>query len=120
MKNNDQTTDRAEVARRDLIATMEDELASTIAAYESLLKQCRKLADSMGYNGGYVIGKVMPKTLADRTDLDRISDWFEVAKKDAADSILRLEAEREQNRERERLLASLNLTPDQKALLGID
>ena len=103
----------------DLLAIMEDELANTIAAYESLLGQCRKLADSMGYYDDHVIAKVMPKTSADRTNTGRIAEWFEKTKDDAVAHMLKLEAEREQDRERERLLASLNLTPEQMALLGL-
>jgi hypothetical protein len=102
-----------------LLAKLEDELANTIAAYKSLLEQCRKLADTMGYCDDYVIGKIMPKTAADRTNTGRIAEWFQETKDEAVAHMLELEAEREQDRERERLLTSLNLTADQKALLGL-
>lgn len=73
----------------------------------------------MGYYDDRVIGKVMPETSADRTNTGRIVEWFENTKDDAVAHMLKLEAEREQDRERERLLASLNLTPEQMALLGL-
>lgn len=113
------TEKQAATSSGDLLAKMEEELTSTVAAYKSLLAQCRKLADSMGYYDDHVIGKVMPKKLADRTDTKRIEEWFEGAKGDSVAHLLKMEAEREQDRERESLLASLNLTPEQKALLGL-
>jgi hypothetical protein len=118
MKNTP-TEKRAAIASSDFLAIMEDELANTVAAYESLLDQCRKLADSMGYCDDHVIGKVMPKTAADRTNTGRISEWFENTKGAAVEHMLQLEAAREQDRERERLLVSLNLTPEQMAILGL-
>lgn len=113
------TEKRAAIASSDLLAIMDDELANTIVAYESLLEQCRKLADTMGYYDDHVIGKVMPKTSADRTNTGRIAEWFEKTKGDAVAHMLKLEAEREADSERERLIASLNLTPEQMALLGL-
>ena len=113
------TEKQAAIASSDLLAIMDDELANTIAAYESLLEQCRKLADAMGYYDNHVIGKVMPKTSADRTNTGRIAEWFEKTKGDAVAHMLKLKAEREADRERERLIASLNLTPEQMALLGL-
>jgi len=101
------------------LVIMEDELANTVAAYECLLEQCRKLSASMGYFDDHVIGKVMPKTLPDRTNTGRIVEWFENTKDDAVANMLKLQAKREQDRERERLLESLNLTPEQIALLGL-
>lgn len=102
-----------------LLAIMEDEFAHTMAAYEGLLDQCRKLADAMGYNDDHVIGKVMPKTAGDRTNTTRIEEWFSDAKGEALNYRMELEAERETERAREQLLASLKLTPDQMALLGL-
>jgi len=113
------TEKQASIASSDLLAIMDNELANTIAAYESLLEQCRKLADTMGYYDNHVIGKVMPKTSADRTNTGRIAEWFEKTKGDAVAHMLKLKAEREADRERERLIASLNLTPEQMALLGL-
>jgi hypothetical protein len=113
------TEKQASIASSDLLAIMDNELANTIAAYESLLEQCRKLADTMGYYDNHVIGKVMPKTSADRTNTGRIAEWFERTKGNAVAHMLKLEAEREADRERERLIASLNLTPEQMALLGL-
>lgn len=113
------TEKRTAIASSDLLAIMEYELANTVAAYESLLYQCRKLADSMGYYDGHIIGKVMPKTCADRTNTGRIAEWFDKTKDEAVAHMMKLEAEREQDSEIKRLLASLNLTPEQMALLGL-
>ena len=114
IKNNTESTTGIE-----LLAKLEAEIANTIAAYKSLLEQCRKLADTMGYYDGYVIGKIMPKTASDRTNTRRIAEWFQETKDEAMANMIELEAKREQDRERERLLASLNLTADQKSLLGL-
>jgi hypothetical protein len=119
MKTNEIKNNTENTTGIRLLAIMEDELTNTIAAYKSLLEQCRKLADTMGYYDGYVIGKIMPKTAADRTNTRRIAEWFQQTKDEAVAHKLELEAKREQDRERERLLASLNLTADQKALLGL-
>ena len=108
-----------ETSKNHLLGIMEDELSITLAAYEELLNQCSKLADSMGYRRDYVIGKIMPRTATDRYNVTRISKWFDSTKKDAVEHMLKLELKREQDRERERLIASLQLTQEQKALLGI-
>jgi anti-sigma factor ChrR (cupin superfamily) len=113
-------TNLANMAGGDLLQIMEDELCRTVAAYEALLDQCRKLADSMGYYHEVIIGKVMPKTTADRTNTGRITEWFESEKHGCLDHILALKAEQEQDIEREKLIASLNLTPEQIELLGLD
>ena len=118
MKTNEMKNNTDNTTGIDLLAKLEAEIANTIAAYKSLLEQCRKLADTMGYNDDYVIGKVMPKTAADRTNTGRIEVWFQETKDDTVANMLQLEAERAKDREREKLLASLNLTADQKALLG--
>ena len=113
------TEKQAAITGSKFLVIMEDQLANTIASYECLLRQCRKLADTMGYYDNHVIGKVMPKTSADRTNTGRIAEWFEKTKEDAVAHMLKLEAEREADRQRERLIASLNLTPEQMVLLGL-
>jgi hypothetical protein len=113
------TEKQAAIANSDFLAIMEDQLANTIASYECLLQQCRKLSETMAFNDNYVIGKVMPKTLADRTSTKRISKWFEKVKGDAVAHMLKVEAERKADYERESLIVSLNLTPEQMVLLGL-
>lgn len=103
----------------ELLDIMDNELAMTISAYEALLNQCHKLALSMGYNDNYIISKVMPKTSNERTNTDRIAKWFDGIRDEAWAYMLRLEAAHEQNCEKEKLLASLNLTLKQKKLLGL-
>jgi hypothetical protein len=73
----------------------------------------------MGYYHHAIIGKVMPKTIEDRTNTERIAKWFENEKDDAVEHMIKLELERKQDLERKSLIASLNLTPEQIALLGL-
>lgn len=98
---------------------MQERLSNTILAYNQLLLECEELARSMRFNPDYVIGKVMPKKTTDRRDTGRIEKWFDSVKGNALQWIQEAEKAREERRNREELLASLNLTPEQKALLGI-
>lgn len=117
--NNTPAETRASITGRQLLDIMKKELFSTVSAYKSLLDQCDKLANSMGYNTDHVIGKVMPKTSKDRTNTKRIMEWFAKVKDECVEHLLELDAEDKRDRERERLLDSLNLTPEQMALLGL-
>ena len=106
------------ITESELSDLMDDELTNTIEMYRNLLKQCEKLADCMGYYSDYVIGKVMPSRSIERTNTARIEEWFEKEKKSVITSILKLQEEEEEDRKRNELLDSLNLTPEQAALLG--
>ena len=103
----------------ELLNMLEDEFALTVCAYKSLVNQCHKLADAMGYNDDYILRNVMPKTLAERTDTDRIIVWFDKEKDKAVEYLLKREAAREKECARKMLLESLNLTSQQKALLDL-
>ena len=105
--------------KETLLSRIDDELARTIAAYESLIIQSRQLSDSMGYSEYDVLCKVMPKTAAQRTDTERIIDWYEEHKENAVERILFIEEERERETSREHLIASLKLTDEQRDLLGL-
>ena len=106
------------ITESELSDLMDDELTNTIEMYRNLLKQCEKLADCMGYYSDYVIGKVMPSRSIERTNTARIEEWFEKEKKSVITSILKRQEEEEEDRKRNELLDSLNLTPEQAALLG--
>ena len=106
------------ITESELSDLMDDELTNTIEMYHNLLKQCEKLADCMGYYSDYVIGKVMPSRSIERTNTARIKEWFGKEKKSVIASILRRQEEEEEDRKRNELLDSLNLTPEQAALLG--
>jgi hypothetical protein len=102
-----------------LLASMEIEFDLVLGVYKDLLKQCRALAISMGYQADHVIGKIMPKTRTDREDTCRLLDWFHAEKSAALKHTLKLAAERERECSRNKLLESLGLTPEQMELLGI-
>ena len=106
------------ITESELSDLMDDELTNTIEMYRNLLKQCEKLADCMGYYSDYVIGKVMPSRSIERTNTARIEEWFEKEKKSVITCILKRQEEEEEDRKRNELLDSLNLTPEQAALLG--
>ena len=106
------------ITESELSDLMDDELTNTIEMYHNLLKQCEKLADCMGYYSDYVIGKVMPSRSIERANTTRIEEWFEKEKKSVIARILKRQEEEEEDRKRNELLDSLNLTPEQAALLG--
>lgn len=106
------------ITESELSDLMDDELTNTIEIYHNLLKQCEKLADCMGYYSDYVIGKVMPSRSIERTNTTRIEEWFKKEKKSVIRRILKSQEEEEEDRKRNELLDSLNLSPEQAALLG--
>ena len=130
------------------IAVMEVEIEATVKAYKALLEQAWKLAISMGhfsvdftYMEGLhnpVLRNIMPRVLDDHRNWWRIKEWFEGQKEGAVARVReqRIEdarrreekkrkaaeqAARKQKRlDREKLIASLNLTPEQIELLGVN
>lgn len=104
----------------EFLNAIETEAARTIEMYGALIQQCRCLAKAMNYQDDWVIGKVMPKSKADRTNIDRIRTWFDKEKSESVNLWRAQEEWRKMDRRREELLESLNLTADEMALLGIE
>lgn len=99
---------------------MKEELRKTVAAYKALVKQSDSLAAAMGYKPGYVLGKIMPLSIAARTDTKRITAWFNEEHDRACAHQKQNERIRTEQRERRQLIESLKLTPEQLALLDLD
>jgi hypothetical protein len=101
----------------NLLSAIEDELTGVIALYDQLVEQSDKLAAAMHYKTDFVLGKVMPTSKTERRDSSRIRKWFDECRNDLLEHITEIEAANAKRDEREKLLASLNLTEEQKALL---
>jgi hypothetical protein len=105
----------------EIMSLIEDELAGVIALYDQLIEQSDKLAEAIYYQPDYILGKVMPNKASERRNSSRISEWFnKECKPDLLDHIAEIEAQDLKTEAREKLLASLNLTDEQKALLFED
>ncbi len=102
------------------LTSIENELTGVIALYDQLVDQSDKLAKAMHYKEDFVLGKVMPNQAIHRRDSTRIRKWFDECKSDLVEHITEIEAERARLEAREKLLASLNLTDEQIALLFED
>lgn len=103
----------------DILPAMEDELAATITAYQTLLDQIEKLAIAMNYRSDYVLIQVMPKKSCERTDTIRIKDWFYKERDHAAEHMQVKRDNIQRDKDRQKLLKSLGLTKEQQTLLGI-
>jgi hypothetical protein len=71
----------------------------------------------MHYKNDYVLGKVMPTRQTERRDSSRIRKCFDECRNDLVEHITEIESANAKRDEREKLLSSLNLTEEQKALL---
>ena len=116
-KKNNTNTQRKRIANDDLLALVDEELAGVIALYDQLVEQSDKLAAAMGNSDDWVLGKVMPSRACDRRDSARISKWMDGCREEVANQLRRREEARSHHEAREKLLAELNLTDEQKALL---
>jgi hypothetical protein len=106
---------------KKIISAIEDELAGVIALYDQLIEQSDNFAEAIYYKPDYILGKVMPNKASERRDSSRISEWFKKeCKPDLLDHIAEIEAEDLKREAREKLIASLKLTDEQKALLFED
>ncbi len=89
------------------------------AAYRELLQASDALSDVVGYREEYVLRRVLPSTSGGRRAADRVLNWLK-------DERPQIEAQMEEwtrrckeAAERAALLNRLNLTVDEKRLLGI-
>ena len=103
--------------REELSAEIEGELSGVIACYEQLIEQSDKLANAILYKQVYVLGKIMPKSMSERRDTDRIVNWFNEIKEDALDHLEELQESILKEKKRNDLIKSLKLTKEQKSIL---
>ncbi len=98
--------------------SIENKLAGIIVLYDQLIEHSDKLAKAIYYKPDYILGKVMPNKASERRNSSRIRRWFnKECKQDLLEHIAEMEAENLKIEAREKLIASLNLTDEQKALL---
>ncbi len=88
-------------------------------AYEQLLRMVDALAAALEYHEDHVLRQVLPKAVKDRRDCERVLTWLHEHREDIEAHLQVRQAAREAAVRRESLLAKLNLTVDEKQLLGI-
>lgn len=124
---NDQDQSKAEgggaVASSDLLGGWANVIAvakEAAKAYAAMLKASDALADAMGYKEEYVLRRVLPQNADERREVKRMLEWVN-SEQDGVEKWLKEREElRRKQRERDALMAKLKLTPEEKALLGID
>jgi len=106
------------ISEEELSILIDDEFSNTMRLHKQLLQQCGKLADAMGYTSTYVVKNIMPSSSIQGTNTAKTEEWFKKQKKVAIEQILEEQEAEEDNRKRNELLNSLNLTIEQMHLLG--
>ena len=91
-----------------------------VAAYDALLLASDDLAGKIARNDEYVLSQVMPRRTGERRDSRRILPWLEHYREGIETSLAERSAAREAAEKRGALLSRLNLTKDEKRLLGIE
>jgi hypothetical protein len=89
-------------------------------AYAAMLKASDALAGAMGYKEEYVLRRVLPQNADERREVKRILEWVNSEQGGVEKWLAEREELRRKQRERDALMAKLKLTPEEKALLGID
>ena len=107
-------TDRSEMWEKIMLAGEQ-----VAYAYEQMVKATDDLADVIEYNEDYVLRQVLPKTMGERRDGERVLAWLNQQRSEIEAHVLAVQAARERAVRREALLAKLNLTADEQRLLGI-
>ena len=106
------------ISEGELSLLIDDEFSNTMLVHKQLLHQCGKLADAMGCTSPYIIKNIMPSASIQGTNIAKVEEWFNKRKKVAIAQILEAQEAEEDNRKRNDLLNSLNLTIEQMHLLG--
>ena len=88
-------------------------------AYQHVLKAADELADLLEYNADHILREVLPKAVKERRDCERVLTWLHENQDGIEAHLEARQAAREAAARREALLAKLNLTVDEKQLLGI-
>lgn len=92
-------------------------VVAIVQCYRDLVGLCDRLADMSGLDRDDVLREVMPGRAAERRDHDRIGRWYEENRPEIMEAIDKRNEAFLKEKEREELLASLNLTDDQKRIL---
>lgn len=88
-------------------------------AYQEMVNAADALANELGYSQDYVLRQVLPKTMGERRDGERVLAWLNGRRGEIVSMLLGRMRAREQAARRETLLARLHLTEDEQQLLGI-
>jgi hypothetical protein len=88
-------------------------------AYYKLVETSDALADALGYNREWLLGHIFPKCRDDRRKHKRILDWIKYEKEKFNEHISEKIIQDRIRSERTAILKRLNLTGDEKAILGI-
>ena len=91
----------------------------TVLAYAALVKSSDDLAAVMPYGKEYVLRRVMHQKSDDRRNSKRIMEWLNADREKIERDTKSWQEENKAVAERESLLRKLNLTDEQKRLLGI-
>jgi len=91
-----------------------------VAAYEEFLKSSDVLANALPYNHEYVLRRALPKKPGNRRKSDSIRDWLKADRAKIQSDLVSWQSQIREAAKRGELLSRLNLTKDEKRLLGID
>ena len=116
------------VDKQKMVEDLEEEFESDIraaadelkSAYVELLDKTERLAEIINIPMETALGKVMPRTAAQRGDVSRIGDWVEAEMSYWVQRLIRFRHEALIEQKRVDLLEKLNLSKEQKELLGIN
>ena len=89
-------------------------------AYQQMVGATDDLAHMLEFDAEYVLRRVLPRTPAERRNSRRIVDWLTDKREEYEAYVLARQADREEENRRVALLAKLNLTLEERCLLGID
>jgi hypothetical protein len=90
------------------------------AAYRDLVAAADELAEVLEYNADYVLRHVLPKKAEDRRESERVVAWLKDNRGEMEKHVFARQSAREDAARRDALLAKLNLTGDERRLLGIE
>jgi len=90
-----------------------------VDAHKEMVSKSKALAELLQYNDDYILRRVLHEKPAERGNSDKIMFWLEVNKDTIVDNLKRFESEKNTEREKAKLLATLKLNDEQMKLLGI-
>lgn len=88
-------------------------------AYQEMVRATDELAMELGYHADHVLRQVLPKTLGERRDGERVLTWLNRHRDEIESHLLARQTRRDEAARREALLTKLNLTVAEQKLLGI-
>jgi hypothetical protein len=91
-----------------------------VEAYTDLLHASDALADALNYKQEYILSHVMPQTSKDRRMAKRILAWMKENETSLRNGMAYRAEQLEHEKQKRALLARLQLTEEEKELLGIE